>query len=40
MQLAHKIEIKPDATQEQKLLQACGCARFAYNWALAKWLCG
>lgn len=37
MQLAHKIEIKPNGTQEQKLLQACGCARFAYNWALAKW---
>ena len=37
MQLAHKIEMKPNKKQEQKLLQSCGCARFAYNWALAKW---
>lgn len=37
MQLAHKIEMKPNKEQGQKLLQSCGCARFAYNWALAKW---
>jgi len=37
MQLAHKIEIKPTAEQEQDLFRACGCARFAYNWGLNRW---
>lgn len=37
MQLAHKIEIKPTEEQAKKLECACGCARFAYNWGLAKW---
>jgi putative transposase len=37
MQLAHKIEMKPNKEQAQKLNRACGCARFAYNWGLAKW---
>jgi putative transposase len=34
---AHKIRIFPDKDQETYLLKACGTARFAYNWALAKW---
>lgn len=37
MHLAHKIEMKPTKTQVQKLICACGCARFAYNWGLNKW---
>jgi putative transposase len=37
MLLAHKIELKPTAAQENHLLRACGTARFAYNWALAEW---
>ena len=36
-QLAHKIEIKPTKEQLQKLIRACGCARFTYNWALTRW---
>lgn len=37
MQIAHKIEMKPNKEQVQKLNCACGCARFAYNWGLSKW---
>ncbi len=31
---AWKIELKPNATQVQLLLRACGAARFAFNWGL------
>lgn len=37
MILAHKIRIYPDKNQQIGLNKACGCARFAYNWGLAKW---
>lgn len=37
MILAHKIEMSPTKEQEIGLLKACGCARFSYNWGLAKW---
>ena len=33
----HKIRLQPTATQERYFAQACGTARFAYNWALAEW---
>jgi putative transposase len=34
---AHKIRIFPNKEQEVLLKKSCGVARFAYNWALAKW---
>lgn len=34
---AHKIRIFPNLAQETALKKACGCARFAYNWALGEW---
>ena len=34
---AHKIRINPTPEQEQWLLQACGIARFCFNWGLEKW---
>ena len=34
---AHKIRLSPTFGQEQWLLQACGVARFCYNWGLAEW---
>ena len=34
---AHKIRLNPTTEQEQWLLQACGVARFCYNWGLAEW---
>jgi len=34
---AHKIRLNPTAEQEQWLLQACGVARFCFNWGLAEW---
>lgn len=34
---AHKIRLIPSKTQENFLRQACGCARYAYNWGLALW---
>jgi len=37
MQRAHKIRINPTPEQEQWLLQACGVARFCYNWGLSEW---
>ena len=37
MILSHKIEMNPNKTQVTKLLKACGCARFSYNWGLNKW---
>ena len=35
--LAHKIRLKPNCKQREKLAQAAGVARFAYNWGLAEW---
>ena len=37
MQLAHKIELKPNNKQKTYFTKACGTARFVYNWALAEW---
>lgn len=34
---AHKIRLNPNAEQARHLAQACGVARFAWNWALAEW---
>lgn len=36
-QLAHKIELNCNDRQRTYFAKACGCARLAYNWALAKW---
>ena len=33
----HKIRLIPNKTQETFLRQSCGCARYAYNWAVATW---
>lgn len=35
--LAHKIELAPTPEQVVDFKKACGTARFAYNWGLAKW---
>lgn len=35
--VAHKIELYPTPRQVRAFTQAVGCARFAYNWALATW---
>jgi putative transposase len=35
--IAHKIRLVPNRTQEDYFNRACGTARFAYNWGLAKW---
>ena len=35
--LAHKIRLDPTAKQVAALVCACGVARFAFNWALARW---
>lgn len=37
MQIAHKIELKPNNKQKTYFAKACGTARFAWNWALAEW---
>jgi len=37
VQRAHKIRLNPSHAQEQWLLQACGVARFCFNWGLAEW---
>lgn len=34
---AHRIKLHPTLSQEKRLRQSCGVARFAYNWALNKW---
>jgi putative transposase len=34
---AHKIRLNPTPEQEQYFKQACGVARFCYNWGLAEW---
>jgi len=36
MILAHKIQLDPNNAQQTYFAKACGIARFAYNWALAK----
>ena len=33
----HKIRLIPNKTQETFLRQSCGCARYAYNWAIVTW---
>jgi putative transposase len=35
--LTHKIRLDPTCKQEKYFRKACGTARFAWNWALAKW---
>lgn len=37
MILAHKIALDPDKEQAEYFARACGVARFAWNWALARW---
>ena len=37
MILAHKIALDPTPEQAEYFARACGVARFAYNWALARW---
>lgn len=34
---AHKIKLNPTPEQEAYFKRAAGCARLAYNWALAEW---
>jgi putative transposase len=37
MLIAHKIALDPNNKQTTYFARATGCARFAYNWALAEW---
>ncbi|MDD2727552.1 helix-turn-helix domain-containing protein [Malikia sp.] len=37
MLIAHQIALDPNNAQAAYLARAAGVARFAYNWALAKW---
>lgn len=37
MQIAHKIELKPNNKQQTYFKKACGISRFVWNWALAEW---
>lgn len=37
MQRTHKARLYPNGRQAGLLCGTCGCARFAYNWALAEW---
>lgn len=37
MQIAHKIELKPNNKQKTYFKKACGISRFTWNWALAEW---
>ena len=34
---AHRIALEPTGQQRQQFVRAAGCARFAWNWALAEW---
>ncbi len=34
---AHKIALEANGKQKQQFARASGCARFAWNWALAEW---
>ena len=36
MILSKKVRLYPSESQEQKLLQSVGTARFIYNWTLAR----
>ena len=38
MLIAHKIALAPNNKQATYFARATGCARFAYNWALAEWM--
>ncbi|BAJ55541.1 IS605 family transposase OrfB [Helicobacter pylori F16] len=35
--ITHKIALKPNNKHITYFKKAFGCARFAYNWGLAKW---
>ena len=35
--IAHKIRLEPNNLQKTYMNKAIGCARLAYNWALAEW---
>lgn len=35
--IAHKIRLEPNNIQKTYINKAIGCARLAYNWALAEW---
>jgi putative transposase len=35
--VSHKIALNPNNVQRNYMARAAGCARFAYNWALAEW---
>lgn len=35
--LSHKIAMRPKPSQANALARAAGCARFAWNWGLARW---
>ena len=35
--LSHKIRLDPTEAQVVQFRKACGCARFAWNWALNRW---
>ncbi len=35
--LSHKIRLQPTPSQEKYLRQACGVARFVWNWGLERW---
>src|ERR1700684_3858831 len=37
VKLTHKIRLDPTCEQEEYFRKACGIARFAWNWGLAKW---
>ena len=37
MHRAHVIRLNPTPEQEAYFRKACGVARHAYNWALARW---
>jgi len=37
MMLAHRVLLRPNKTQRAYFARAAGTARFAYNWALARW---
>lgn len=36
IQIAHKIELKPNNKQKAHFRKAFGCARLAWNWGLAE----
>ena len=38
IQLAHRIELRPNNKQKTYFMKACGVARKAWNWGLANWM--